>query len=292
MVCWNMKKYVTQSLEMHLFFGRIMKEHALFLQAGFPAEQIKYRKRAEWFREQFEKSLMRAVQLSDGIVGEELLNSGEIVTGFTKRAEKQTSALAGIPIDIRITEEENKLRAGCLFSPDRELVQQVRRLNERILWLLNGLIEFKEMILREVTGCRLYTANYPLLIEHILREARLYRSIVIEIGRRGYLQTENLKKMEIFWNQIMMEHALFIRGLLDPSECELIETADDFAGEFGRLLEKAKEQDLRTLDELTRKTLEQTEKYRDFKAAGTEGIINCKVRSVILPLLGLSLIHI
>ena len=29
--CISMKKYITTSLETHLFFGRIMKEHALFL---------------------------------------------------------------------------------------------------------------------------------------------------------------------------------------------------------------------------------------------------------------------
>lgn len=32
--------YAVQSLELHLFFGRIMKEHALFLRAGFtPANE-------------------------------------------------------------------------------------------------------------------------------------------------------------------------------------------------------------------------------------------------------------
>ena len=31
----NSHPYVTRSLELHLFFGRIMKEHALFLKAGF-----------------------------------------------------------------------------------------------------------------------------------------------------------------------------------------------------------------------------------------------------------------
>lgn len=39
------------------------------------------------------------------------------------------------------------------------------------------------------------------------------------------------------------------------------------------------------MDELTRKTLETTEQYRDFKAAGTKGITGCSIRSVILPLL-------
>ncbi|MDD6066972.1 MAG: DUF2935 domain-containing protein, partial [Firmicutes bacterium] len=83
----------------------------------------------------------------------------------------------------------------------------------------------------------------------------------------------------------MMEHAAFIRGLLDPTECELMETADNFAGDYCRLLEEARKQDCRTMDELTRKTLETTEQYRDFKAAGARGITGCSIRSIILPLL-------
>ena len=43
----SMKKYIQTSLEIHLFFGRIMKEHALFLQAGFPAGETGYRSRAD-----------------------------------------------------------------------------------------------------------------------------------------------------------------------------------------------------------------------------------------------------
>ena len=99
------------------------------------------------------------------------------------------------------------------------------------------------------------------------------------------MPSKDLRETEMFWNQIMMEHALFIRGLLDPTECELVGTADTFAGDYCRLLEEAREQDCRTMDTLTRETLETTEKYRDFKAAGTKGITCCDIRSVILPLL-------
>ena len=49
-----MKEYVVISLETHLFFARIMREHALFLLAAFPAGEVEYRKQADWFREQFE----------------------------------------------------------------------------------------------------------------------------------------------------------------------------------------------------------------------------------------------
>ncbi len=280
-----MREYVSLSLETHLFFGRIMKEHALFLLAGFPAAETGFRERADRFREAFEDELRRTVQLSNGRVDEDVLDSGEIVTEFTLRAEGQTRVLAGVDIDSGITEAEKRLRAGWNERPSRELVWSVRTLNRRILSLLNEFIEFKERILREVLECRLYTANYPLLIEHILREARLYRETVEELERRGGIPAQNRREMEMFWNQIMMEHAQFIRGLLDPTECELMKTADGFAKDYCRLLEEARKQDLRTMDELTRKTIQTTQAYQQFKTAGTEGITECRIRSVILPLL-------
>ena len=90
---------------------------------------------------------------------------------------------------------------------------------------------------------------------------------------------------EEFWNQIMMEHALFIRGLLDPSEEKLIIMADDFAFDYKKLLETAKVQNSRVSAKITEETLEETLKYRDFKAAGAKGILNCEIASIIIPLL-------
>ncbi len=83
----------------------------------------------------------------------------------------------------------------------------------------------------------------------------------------------------------MMEHAQFIRGLLNPTECELIETANTFAGDYCDLLEEAKEQDRKAMNALTTKTLEITKQYQQFKTAGTQGITGCEIRSIILPLL-------
>lgn len=158
-------------------------------------------------------------------------------------------------------------------------------LNRQMLRRLNGLISFKEEVLRAMTRCRLYTTNYPLLIEHILREAKLYREIILELEEKGRVCTPDLKNLEIFWNQIMMEHAQFIRGLLDPAECELIETANEFSEDYCRLLKEAEEQDRKAMNALTARTLQTTKQYQQFKTAGTEGITGCEIRSIILPLL-------
>lgn len=240
-----MRDYVRISLETHLFFARIMKEHSLFLQAGFVAKDAEWIQRAEFFRVQFEDLLRRTVQISNRMISENVLKSEELVTCFTVDAERRTSALSGIPIDSRIAMAEKNLECGCDFEVTREMVQMVHRLNERAVWLLNGLIDFKERILRAVKECRMFTTNYPLLVDHILREAKLYRETVEGLMQNQRVCFRNLQNQEEFWNCIMMEHALFIRGLLDPCEAELIDTADEFAKDFQRLLERARRQDCR-----------------------------------------------
>lgn len=280
-----METYISLSIETHLFFARIMKEHSFFLQAGFPCKNENWIQRADFFRIQFENLLRDAVQISNGIVNCDILNSNEIVTEFTLPAEERTSKLTGVPFDFEITKAEKSMRCGLPIRRNNHLLRSVNHLNELALRLLNGLIELKEDILCEVNNGCLFTANYPLLIEHILREAKLYRSILTDLRQTRRISNRILQDQELFWDQIMMEHALFIRGLLDPTEEKLIETADDFAEDYRRLLEMAREQDCRASEELTRKTLKETLKYRDFKAAGTEGILECEIASIILPLL-------
>lgn len=279
-----MNNYVALSLETHLFFARIMKEHSLFLEAGFPCKDTAWIRKAAWFRRQFENLLREVVQISGGRVGSYILNSDELATQFTLPAENRTESLTGISIDSNITLAEKRLRSGCGGEESREIRQMVHRLNQRALRLLDGLIDLKENILREVGAGRLFTTNYPLLIQHILREAKCYRATIERLMGDGDISCEELWGTEEFWNRIMMEHALFIRGLLDPSEEKLIDTADDFAEDYKELLELACQRD-GMANGLTEKSLEETLKYRDFKAAGAEGILDCQIASIILPLL-------
>ena len=270
--------YVVDSLELHLFFARIMKEHSLFLKAGFTPPGAAFARESEMFLRRFEAILSRAVSLSNNIVRRCVMDSGEVFTRFTDRAECQTQRLTGIAIDRQLT-----ARAMCLQGSDcgaelcisPSLAAQVRRLNRDALVQVEGLISLKERILKQVSSCCLFTVNYPLLIEHILREAKLYRARLRELeGMKDCGCPEGCGDEE-FWNRIMMEHALFIRGLLDPCEETLIAYANGFAGDYKRLLEGSGRGGA---EELTRK-------FRDFKVAETQGIEECKIRSVILPLL-------
>ena len=60
--------YVVDSLELHLFFARIMKEHSLFLKAGFLPPGAALARESELFLRRFEALLSRAISLSNCIV--------------------------------------------------------------------------------------------------------------------------------------------------------------------------------------------------------------------------------
>lgn len=49
----------------------------------------------------------------------------------------------------------------------------------------------------------------------------------------------DMVQQEIFWNRIMAEHAKFIRGLVDPTEVQLFNTADKFGKQFDTLTAQA-----------------------------------------------------
>ena len=278
----NQNRYVVKSLELHLFFSRIMKEHAFFLQAGFTPAAAAFSERAAFFQKEFKTLLRDSVTLAGSVVGKEVISSGEIVTEFTAWAEKQTECFTGIPIDKEITNQTLCLKPGGIRRDLTQIQGRVRRLNRTALRLLSGLIDLKENILKCVLNCELFTLNYPLLIEHILREAKLYRRYVEILEREGDLSECTMKENECFWNQIMMEHAQFIRGLLDPCETELFCTADNFAKEYSRLLTSSRNA---AQNAQPGNSLAQTVRFRDFKTAAVQGIQQCKIRSVILPLL-------
>lgn len=75
-----MKNYIKSSLELHIFFARIMKEHSFFLQAGFMPISNDYICEAQWYKGEFEKLLSDVVKLSNCRIDPNILNSGEIVT--------------------------------------------------------------------------------------------------------------------------------------------------------------------------------------------------------------------
>ncbi|NMA51501.1 MAG: DUF2935 domain-containing protein, partial [Peptococcaceae bacterium] len=233
--------------------------------------------------------LKEVVTIANGFISPDVASSGEIVTDFTLNAERATQFFTGIRLDTSITMAELALTKGVQQSNTQALVQRVADLNQMAIALTQGLINFKTLVLDSMLTCKIFTFNYPLLIDHIRREAILFVELLTRLQNKAMVDIVRFAiEQETFWNRIMAEHAKFIRGLLDPTEEALFQMAHNFGQEFDALTAKAMalNKQVTLLPQVTLESLRETVKIRDFKRQGTEGILACRIRSIIVPLLG------
>lgn len=282
-------EFIRQSLELHLFFARIMKEHSFFLEVGFTQKDSNYIHQADCLRIEFDRLLGEAISLSNGVASNDVLQSGEVITPYTLKAEMASSYFTGVSIPFNLTQAEAGLMGGSKMGDNPMLEQRVCSLNERALRLIKAIAHFKTTVLSDAVSCRIFTSNYPLLLEHILREAKFYFMLLQRLQNREEIDLEKeAYEQETFWNRIMAEHSKFIRGLLDPTENELINAANNFGNEFDKLTKEAKEamDNAMPISKITDDSFKATTEISKFKAQGTQGLVECKIKSIIIPLLG------
>ena len=274
-------EYVRLSLEINLFFQRIMKEHLFFIETSLPPAAANLMLDARRLKESFEEILHETVFYANGVISNETIKAEEIVTPYTLQAEEITARLTGAMINTAITESELALTGNdgednsCLF-------EVVNSINERAINLVSSTIALKREIIRDQRICDLFIFLYPLLMEHITREA-VYFLETLEALQESRLPRRSLCDELNFWNTIMGEHAEFIDGLLDPTEKALKETAAKLADKFEQLVEGCKNTSEKRIVEESTKTTKQVQEY---KTAATNGLIQCQIRSIIVPLLG------
>lgn len=282
------QKFINQSLELNLFFLRIMKEHSIFLEAAFVIKDMNFINQADAFKNKFTELLSHAISLSDGVISPRVLAANEIVTKYTMAAERATQSATGIFIDSSLTSMENSLSPSIGNKNISMLTDHVYMLNNHSLAAVGMIIRFKANLKNDVLSCKMFTTAYPLLIDHILREAIMFRDLLIKLQNGIELDIKkDILEQETFWNRIMSEHSFFIRGLLDPTEEELFDISNNFGKEFETLRKEASAMNKSSLDlsSLTDNTLKETIKLRDFKSQATEGLLGCKIKSIIVPLL-------
>mgnify|MGYP000855906123 CR=1 FL=1 len=274
-------EFIKKSLEVNLFFLRIMKEHLIFIEANLsPINEVLIQE-ANILKRSLEMLLSELVSLAFGAVREEVLESNELVTPFTLDAEEATSSLTGISIDTNITNQEMDLYNNPEFDYTAMLERQLENSNCRAMNLLEEVIDFKIRVLNLMLECRIFSTMYPEMLEHLIKEAKLYLGNLEALMDHELLYKPLCDELN-FWNYIMGEHAEFIDGLLDPSEGDLKCRAEKFIKIYEMLVDDCNRCSKKYIIDKSCKT---TKDFKEYKTAATEGILSCEIRSIIPPLL-------
>lgn len=179
------------------------------------------------------------------------------------------------------------------FPSDAEF-NQIYRFNSEVYQAAVAVWHYKRKVLGLILRCEILTNNYPLLVDHISREAAYFANRLKELNE-GNLpnQRDSIIDENVFFLRIMADHAKFIGHLLDPSERQLVEQAREFGHDFDQLVFQAIDLDSMRPQSETDPLLSQfldenrvsVRSLRDFKKTARELIEACRIKSNIHPLL-------
>ncbi|MDP2872832.1 MAG: DUF2935 domain-containing protein [Bacillota bacterium] len=138
-------------------------------------------------------------------------------------------------------------------------------------------------------------SNYPLLMDHIAREADYFLALLSGELAGDLPPAQEAARELVFWLRIMADHLRFIFHLTDPSQVDVLGQAQGLIAQVDPLLRQARDYEsmLRAdpprfpaLVRLVDETIRVTEAVRDFKTAATVLLAECKVLAIAPALLG------
>lgn len=276
----NRDRFSKLSFETNLFFQRIMKEHLFFVETNLQPAAPSHIAKAKELKLSMEKLLAEAVHYSNCLISDNALKSNEFVTPYTLKAEEVTSALTGASLDMEITKAELKLVCDPRFSYENYF-EAADSLNKRTYKLLQEVIKFQKELIEEDLACEIFIPLYPQMLEHDTHEAELYLSILESLVNMQMPELSTCDEVN-FWNMIMAEHAEFFDGMLDPTEKELKALAAAAAEKFNELEDECTQA---TQIKLLNESKEATRKLKQYKVDIATGLLRCKIKSIIPPLL-------
>jgi hypothetical protein len=225
------------NLEEFKFWLRIMEEHALFIKAGLPCDNVALQGEADTFAQEL-------------------------------------AALGA--------------RADAIQSPRKfaELVADAQT-------VVGDFYRFKRQLLHLVLTCQLAGCNFALVLDHLSREAEYFLQLLGTLaGGQPLYQVTGAREVA-FWLRLMADHADFISHRLDPSERPLVETADNFAGEFDELYLQGRDfvsmlrgetGEVPSFRRFLQDVRVSTLRLRDFKRAAEALAAECKLVGLVPPL--------
>jgi hypothetical protein len=254
-------------MERNLFWARIMKEHAIFIESALTPVLEQQLLKARQFRQHYAVLLAETIRLSEGTVTVEALRSGQYYTRFTEAAEREVARLTGIDTDSDLTQSEHRI------SPSGEAPSEgaVRQLNSRLTNLTKGFIAYKSGLFESQAACRIASTLYLSDLYHMLTEAQLYLETLEAMERRDEAAaSEN----QAVWTENMAGHAKSMRGQFDTAETHYFNEAHRLALALDALAAEPE----------AAAVLPETENLAFFKADTTRSLLECQVKAIMTPL--------
>lgn len=232
------REFFIQSLRDHLYYLRTIRGFCITIELSFYKNNEEYIRIAENFASKCDELGKEAISYTGGLVSKEALDNDIYVTEFSLPCEKLTEKLFGISIDTSFTEDELKLQSGINKNINKELIDNIKDLNERALTFAKNFSTFCVEIRDKIDSNELFSFSYSDFFSYIFDEINTY---ILDLERlirmEGYSPIYAVG-YEYNFAVTLQKTARFIRDWVDVKSIDVFDMATYYVNSFGEIIDK------------------------------------------------------
>lgn len=268
------KEIYNESLVNHLYFAGTIRSFCSTIGLTFFKNNQEYIDKAISLGYRATDIINKAIFYMDKELANIVLESNVYITPYTKELDLLTEKLFDINLFISIDKDTNILKTRGNVEYNDDTMKKIDDLNKESLVLINDFKEFCNLIKTKLDANELFSYLYPDFFNYMYDEISVYgRDIERIMSKKDYTKFY-LSEFTYYFNELLRESALYIRGFLDTKEGDIFDMASYYINAFSNLtLKYLKNKD----DDLSIETERLVTNYQKFISSIIEDLLKSKI---------------
>ena len=256
------KEIYYESLANHLYFAGAIRSFCSTIGLTFFKNNQEYINRAIALGYRATDIINKAILYMNKTLANDVLNSDVYITPYTKELDLLTQELFEISLVIQIDKDIQLLNTRNDVEYDSDDMKKIDDLNNEAIGLINDFKSFCNEIKTKLDNGELFSYLYPDYFNYMYDEISVYGRDIERIKSRVDYTKFYLDEFVYYFNELLRESALYIRGFLDTKHQDLFDRASFFVNAFANLTEKyLKNSNMRELINETERLVGNYKKY-------------------------------
>lgn len=232
------KEITYESLVNHLYFAGSIRSFCSSIGLTFFKNNQDYIDRAIALGYRATDIINEAIVLMDKELASKVLESDVYITPYTKELDLLTQKLFSISLLIQIDKDIQILKSRETVSFNEDYIKKIDDLNNKSIGLINDFKDFCQEIKIKLDSQELFSYLYPDFFNYMYDEISVYgRDIERIMSKKDYTEFY-LNEFTYYFNELLRESALYIRGFLDTVDQDIFDMASFYVNAFANLTEK------------------------------------------------------
>ena len=231
------REFFIQSLRDHLYYLRSIRGFCITIELSFYKNNDAYIEIAENFASKCDELGREAISYTGGFVSQNALENQIYVTEFSLPCELLTEKLFGIEIDTAFTEEELMFQAGMNENINANIIDNIKKLNEKALIFAQNFKIFCNEIRTKLDNNELFSFSYSDFFSYLFDEVDTY---ILDLQRLNVMEGYSpiyAVGYEYKFATTLQKTARFIRDWVDITSKDVFDLATYYVNSFGEIID-------------------------------------------------------